>query len=110
MEAPPSTSQLLIIKKIFANIINNPNEAKYRKIYLIRLNKKFGHTSAYLKWLCNAGFVKCHDSQHKLILNGNDLNILQSLQSKLTALLNIHHNIDTTSSVMILNLFIFFVT
>ena len=98
MAALPATSQLRIIKKVLDNIIEHPNNTKYRSMNVTRLNKKFGYTTAYFKWLHNAGFVHSDDTKHKLTFNSNNLNHLRFIHSKLISLLNMNHIIKDDAS------------
>ena len=98
MEACLTNSQLNIIKKVFDNILNHPNEAKYRIINVARLNHKFHHTTAYLKWFYQAGFVESDDVKQKLILYDSNLNKLRFTHSKLIIVIDITSDIQFDAS------------
>eukprot|EP01083_Nonionella_stella_P142551 441296_1 len=64
------------LKRIFKNIIENPNETKYQKISLSKLCEKLKNCEKSMNVLCHVGFIKSTNGKY-LLYNMHQLNKLQ---------------------------------
>ena len=59
--------KLLIINKIFENILNHIDDDKYRKLKKKRVISKLGNDESYIEWLYNAGFYESQSGTRLLL-------------------------------------------
>ena len=100
METDVSLKKLKIIGSIFKNVIQNPNESKFKRLNIKRLSTKLGHSSSsYFNWLYNAGFYTSKDDKY-LIFDDKHSIALKAIHSRLIKTMQIFSSFDESSSVM----------
>ena len=91
-----------LILRIINNIIQNPNNNKYKDISILRILNKLNNRNKYINLLLKFGFDKSNDGK-RLIFNLNKLNKLKQLHQLLTHKSHNNHiypNNDITKNVM----------
>eukprot|EP01084_Bolivina_argentea_P104896 187801_1 len=64
-------NELKLIEKILKNILDHPQNPKYKDLNYIKIKQRLNNSSTYFRWLNNAGFEPSMDNQ-RFILNNMD--------------------------------------
>eukprot|EP01084_Bolivina_argentea_P101864 182562_1 len=84
LPVPERQQGLKLISKIIENILDQPNQPKYRSLDIMQLSKKFKNTEIWFDVLLHAGFCKSSDNcKLKIILDKNQLLQLDSIHNAL---------------------------
>eukprot|EP01084_Bolivina_argentea_P306064 528805_1 len=73
-----------LLIKICKNILNEPNNEKYRDLNFMKMSKKFAKCTICMELLLSVGFEKSIDGQRLKLNNTTELNKLNTLHNKLT--------------------------
>eukprot|EP01084_Bolivina_argentea_P306065 528806_1 len=86
-----------LLIKICKNILNEPNNEKYRDLNFMKMSKKFAKCTICMELLLSVGFEKSIDGQRLKLNNTTELNKLHTLHNKLT---NVTEVTNVTSHTM----------
>eukprot|EP01084_Bolivina_argentea_P312395 540834_1 len=73
--AATTEHQMKLLATIFTNILRDPGNRKFRDLNFKQISKRLNHSSTYLQWLYNAGFLKSKDCK-RLTLHPSKLHQL----------------------------------
>ena len=93
-DLPPKLRKrcIKLYKMIAANIIDHPNERKYKFLHYDKIWKKFNETQAFIDLMIYSGFKRVNKSKSILVFNIKYLHLLQQSITALQSIDNMHES------------------
>eukprot|EP01084_Bolivina_argentea_P050697 93237_1 len=82
------TKEIRLLHKILCNVLDNPNNKKYKDLNLLKISEKFANCETCIELLYASGFTKSKDSKRLLLLDVRRLSVSETIKNTLSLLMN----------------------